>query len=94
MRSCRTRRGYLWQSLILGFLPIAILLDWLVGAELDPASDGNLGLAGVDQADAGGDRLVGRDASHRHRVAGGGEGETWQGWNHTFYNTKEKDNLR
>ena len=65
--------------MILGFLPIAILLDWLVGAELDPASDGNLGLAGVDQADAGGDRLVGRDARHRHRVAGGGEGETWQG---------------
>ena len=79
MRSCRTRRGYLWQSWILGFLPIAILLDWLVGAELDPASDGNLGLAGVDQADAGGDRLVGRDAGHCHRVAGGGEGETWQG---------------
>ena len=69
MRSCRTRRGYLWQSLILGFLPIAILLDWLVGAELDPSSDGHFSLAGLDEADARGDRLVRRDARHRHRVA-------------------------
>ena len=71
-------------------MPIAILLDWLVGAELDPASDGNLGLAGVDQADAGGDRLVGRDARHRHRVAGGGEGETWQGIEPYFLYYKRK----
>ena len=53
-------------------------LDWLVRAELDSPSDGNLSLAGLYQADAGGDRLVGRDAGHRDGVPRGGEWEAWQ----------------
>ena len=55
-----------------------IPLDWLVRAELDPTSDGNFSLASQDQADAGGDCLVGRDAGHGDRVPRGGERETWR----------------
>ena len=53
-------------------------LDRLVRAELNPSSDGHFSLAGLDQADARGDRLVRRDARHRHRVAWRGQGEPWQ----------------
>ena len=75
MRSWRTRRGYL-KVTIGSSLCLGIPLDWLVRAELDPASNGNLSLASLYQADAGGDCLVGRDAGHGDRVPRGGQWET------------------
>lgn len=46
------------------------MTDRNVGHEFNAAGDDNVVCSGRDQTDAGGDRLVGADAGHRHRVCG------------------------